>query len=110
MGSSGKDMDWLVRTVEGRLEVRVQGDCDLYRAPAFAAEMLRRIAGGARNILFDLGGLVYLDSTGVGAIIRILQAAKRTGGEVAFRGLRGSPRRVLEMSGMLHLLRETKEE
>jgi anti-anti-sigma factor len=99
-------MEWLIRTTGNLLEVRVRGDLDLYHASGFAAEILERIARGSSRLRLDLSELVYLDSTGVGALIRILRAAKRAGGDVAFSGLAGSPRRVLEMSGILPLLCE----
>lgn len=53
-------------------------------------------------------GVGYLDSTGVGAIIRILQEAKKRGCELRFVGVEGSPRKVLRMSNILLLMREEK--
>ncbi len=89
----------------GRVNVKLRGDCDLYDAPRFKAEMLKKIESGEDGLLFDMSGIAYLDSTGVGAIIAILQAAKRRGLDLRFAGISGSPRRVLEMSSILPLLR-----
>jgi anti-sigma B factor antagonist len=86
--------------------VALKGDCDLYSAPAFAKAMLSRLAEGCGNLRFDFSGVDYLDSTGVGAIIRILQEAKRRGRELRFSGIAGSPRKVLKMSNILALMRE----
>ena len=101
-------MDWTVSEgeTEGALRVRVVGDCDLYAAPRFAADMLGRIGAGARRLSLDLSGVEYLDSTGVGAIIRILQEARKTGTWLGFSGIAGSPRKVLRMTNILALLRE----
>jgi anti-sigma B factor antagonist len=101
-------MEWNVRGREpdGFEDIELVGDCDLYAAPDFAKAMLSRIAGGSRRIRFDLAGVDYLDSTGVGAIIRILQEAKKRGCELRFRGVEGSPRKVLKMSNILLLMRE----
>jgi anti-sigma B factor antagonist len=85
----------------------LRGDCDLYSAPYFKAEVLNRMEAGARRIHIDMTEVDYLDSSGVGAIICILQAAKRSGGEVMFRGLRGSPRKVLERTCILGLMNES---
>jgi anti-sigma B factor antagonist len=68
--------------------------------------MLSHIAEGSSRIRFDLSGVDYLDSTGVGAIIRILQEAKKRGCELRFSGIEGSPRKVLKMSNILALMRE----
>jgi anti-sigma B factor antagonist len=101
-------MEWTVsESGEGGFaNVELSGDCDLYSAPAFARAMLMRIAEGAPRFRFDFTGVDYLDSTGVGAIIRLLQEAKKRGCELRFRGLSGSPRRVLKMSNILSLMRE----
>jgi anti-sigma B factor antagonist len=84
----------------------IRGDCDLYSAPDFKAAVLGRIESGARCIHIDMTEVNYLDSSGVGAIICILQEAKRRGGEVRFRGLQGSPRKVLERTCILGLMNE----
>jgi len=89
--------------------VRLQGDCDLYSAPKFKASMLKRIDEGVRRILIDMSEIRYLDSTGVGAIISILQAVKRVGGEIRFQGLNGAPRRLLERTSILPIMKEALE-
>jgi anti-sigma B factor antagonist len=101
-------MEWMIagQDAQGFLEIRIEGDCDLYGAPRFATELLDKIAGGARRLRLDFAGVGYLDSTGVGAIIRLLQAVKKAGGELRFKGIGGSPRRVLKMTGILRLMRE----
>jgi len=101
-------MEWRITDPdsEGFENVVISGDCDLYSAPSFAAAVQARIADGAKRLRLDLTAVEYLDSTGVGAIIRILQAAKRTGAELRFRGVGGTPRKVLKMSNILSLMRE----
>jgi len=98
-------MEWTLDDCEGRTTVRMVGDCDLYSAPRFKTAMLRKIEDGVRRLLLDMSGVRYLDSTGVGAIICILQAARKSGGELRFSGVSGSPRRVLEMSSILPLMK-----
>ncbi len=103
-----RPMEWTVSDKdEGGFEnVAVKGDCDLYSAPAFAREILVRMAGGSDRLRLDFSGVDYLDSTGVGGIIRVLQDAKKRGCEIRFRGVAGSPRRVLKMSNILSLMKE----
>jgi anti-sigma B factor antagonist len=100
-------MEWEAsNSGDGCEEVRLCGDCDLYAAPAFAKAMLEGIAGGTRRLRLDFSRVDYLDSSGVGAIIRILQESRRSGCELSFRGVAGSPRKVLRMSNILGLMRE----
>lgn len=86
--------------------IRVEGDLDLYEAPAFAKAILGGIEKGWSRLCLDLSALEYLDSTGVGSIIRILQALGRRGGSLVSRGIHGSPRKVLELSNIIVLLGE----
>jgi anti-sigma B factor antagonist len=101
-------MEWKVhaRDSSGFEKVEMKGDCDLYAAPAFAKAMLAHIAEGNRRLRIDLSGVDYLDSTGVGAIIRILQEARKRGCELHFTGVGGTPRKVLRMSNILSLMHE----
>jgi anti-sigma B factor antagonist len=101
-------MEGIIRgSVRGELaSYRMKGDCDLYSAPRFKADVLKRIDDGVRRIQIDMSEVDYLDSSGVGAIICILKAAKRSGGEVRFRGLAGNPRQVLARTNILGMMDE----
>lgn len=103
-------MDWMpIPTAKvDEAELRLTGDFDLYHAPAFSAFVIGKIETGWRTVLLDLSGVGYLDSTGVGSIIRIAQALRKKGSKLRVRGLAGSPRRVLEMSNILPLVQETR--
>jgi len=68
------------------------GDIDLYASVSFC------------NTL-DFAGVRYLDSSGVGALIRLLQKSRAAGGEVRLVNLTGTPKKVLEMSNIIHLLK-----
>ena len=74
-------MEMIVRGPDEKesLVVHLRGDCDLYSAPRLKVLMLKKIEAGVKRILFDMADLRYLDSSGVGAIICLLQAAKKAG-------------------------------
>jgi anti-anti-sigma factor len=103
-------MEWSTKELGAKenVEIAIKGDCDLYGAPNFAKSVLSGIEAGWRHILLDCSQLEYLDSTGVGTFIRIIQTLRRLGGTIRCRGLHGSPRRVLEMSNILPLMNEEK--
>jgi anti-sigma B factor antagonist len=95
----------------GRLEdgyevLAMAGECDLYSAPLFAASVIAMIQKGERSLEIDMSEVRYLDSTGVGSIVRILQAMRERKGQVRFRGIGGMPRRVLKMSNVINLMVE----
>ncbi len=88
--------------------ILLKGDCDLYNAPKMKTAIINRIGTGMRKLRLDFEGVAYLDSTGVGAIIQILQAMKTVTGEVLFRGISGAPRKVLEMSNVISIMKIEK--
>jgi anti-sigma B factor antagonist len=101
-------MEWQLAGVgaDGYELVRVKGDCDLYNAPPFTAAMIDKIAKGCARMKIDFSGVSYLDSTGVGSLIKIIKRAKAAKSELCFSGISGSPRRVLVMSNIISLIHE----
>lgn len=88
-----------------QLVVTPVGDLDLYASVAFGRDVVGKIDGGAKRLVLDFGGVRYLDSSGVGALIRLLQKCRTVGGEIRIANLTGSPKRVLEMSNIISLLK-----
>ena len=88
-----------------QLIVVLEGDLDLYASVAFCNALISRMEAGCPRLAVDLGGVRYLDSSGVGALIRLLQKARTLGGEVRVANLTGSPKKVLEMSNIVTLLK-----
>lgn len=111
-GGSYGSMEWSTEStsVDGYELVTIVGDFDLYSAPEFFAVFSRHLEEGSRSLRFDFSGVSYLDSSGVGAIIKLLQTSRRVGGKLRFRGISGSPRKVLGMSNILPLLVEDPPE
>lgn len=64
-----------VTKVRGRLFVALRGELDALSAPEFTA-VLRDLADGA-DLILDLSGLTFLDSSGISAFIAGHQAAAR---------------------------------
>ncbi len=86
--------------------LRILGECDLYNAQHLTRAALERLARGVTHLRIDMAGVSYLDSTGVGAIIRLVQSAKKMGRELRFSGVAGTPRRVLVMSNIISIMKE----
>ena len=80
---------------DGQSIVAVQGEVDLTTAPAFAEALRTVTALEPSEILVELSGVTFIDSTGVGVLV---EAARR----VAVRIVGSSPTvsRVLELTGL----------
>jgi anti-sigma B factor antagonist len=92
-------------TKADQLVVVPKGDIDLYASVAFCNALVARLEGGTPKMVLDFTAVRYLDSSGVGALIRLLQKARTLGGEIRVAHLGGTPRKVLEMSNIITLLK-----
>ena len=84
--------------------LQVEGDLDLYTAVDFQNKAYGLLQKSIPGLVVDFGGVDYLDSSGVGALIRILQKAKTLGRRVVVRGLHGSPLQVLKLCNLYEIL------
>jgi anti-anti-sigma factor len=86
------------------LVVSAFGDLDLSNAKTLEAELRWAIAGDASGVILDLGGVSFLDSAGLRVVLSMARQSLRNGGRL--RLLRGSApvERVIDGSGMRHLL------
>ena len=90
---------------EGATVVEVAGELDLHSAPQLRAELARAIESGAPpRIVVDLGGVTFLDSTGVGVLVGALKRAREAGGKLHFCNAQPRVNRVFEITGLLGAL------
>lgn len=61
--------------------VALVGRLDTETAPSLDAELDRVLATDVKVIVFDLGGLTYISSAGLGALFRAQKAMKARSGE-----------------------------
>jgi len=59
---------------EGRLDVAV--------APAFREQVKRLLEAGSTKLIIDLGGVSFVDSSGLGTILVGVKLARRAGGDI----------------------------
>lgn len=85
-------------TEEGNvLKVAIEGRFVAANVPAMRDDVLGRIRDGM-NVLFDLGKMVHIDSSGIGALVQILQKAKAHGGSVVLAALQAGPKLVFDIT------------
>jgi anti-sigma B factor antagonist len=88
------------------LLIKISGDCDMYSAQDFFLGVTSKMDGNYTSMYIDFSEVIYLDSSGVGAIIRIVKIAKEKNIDLIFRGISGTPRKVLRMSNILNIIKE----
>ena len=90
-------MGWNITKQDNLLKVDVDGRLVAAVAPELREELLSQMEDGT-NVLFDLSGMVHIDSSGLGVLVQILQKAKAGGGKVVLASLQSGPKIVFDIT------------
>ncbi len=82
---------------QGASVVIFKGEIDLESSPA-ARETLLKCFGNTSNVIVDLSGVTYIDSSGVASLVEALQASKKNGSRFSLAAVSEPTRRVLELA------------
>lgn len=90
-------------TVDGRIDVEIIGELDGSNSSGVRSVLVGMLARAA-HVAVDLSQIRFIDSSGLGALIRVAQAANQSG--VRFEVVRPSSTawRLISMSGVDKLL------
>ncbi len=80
--------------------VRPIGSLDMATAPMIERQLNELIEAGFRRLVVDLGGLSFMDSTGLRLALKWEAAARQDGFEIAFVPGPPAVQRVFEVAGM----------
>jgi anti-sigma B factor antagonist len=100
-------------TTEGDIRIAVlRGEFDLYSAEEIKKELRGLISDGVRKLLINMNDVTYIDSSGVGALIRVFHDMRTEKGKIHLVAVSQAVRNVLQLSNMLPLfgLYNTHEE
>ena len=96
-------------TVESRdggiAVVRSVGRLDLLSAADVKQRLTDAVAAGRRRLVVDLGGIEFIDSSGLGALIGGLKAARLAGGDLRIARPSEQARTILELTTLDRVLR-----
>jgi anti-sigma B factor antagonist len=70
------------RQVQGRSIVDVTGEVDVHTAPELDVAVSTLISEGNSRIIVDLSGVDFLDSTGLGVLVKALKRVRETDGSL----------------------------
>jgi anti-sigma B factor antagonist len=87
-------------TSDGTARLELHGELDIGSAPKLDEAVERALGAGCREVVLDLGATTLLDSSGLGALIRVARTVDAREGRMAVLSPPGSEARVvIEMSG-----------
>ncbi|MBW2056748.1 MAG: STAS domain-containing protein [Deltaproteobacteria bacterium] len=65
---------------DGAAIVSVHGEVDLYSSPGLRQEIVQWAQKRIRSLIVDLGGVTYMDSSGIATLVEGFQLTKTYGG------------------------------
>jgi len=97
----GQDLSIDRREEAGRSIVTVLGELDLYTAPNLRESVLEVADDGQRQLIIDLSGVPFMDSSGLGVIVACLKRLREAGGDLALVTRPDSPpTKLLSLTGL----------
>lgn len=92
-------------TQSGVLVIRPEGRLNMVAAPALRKELHALVDKGNSRIVVDLSGTEFIDSSGLGALISGLKAARQAGGDLRIAAPTRQVSTVLELTNLNRVLR-----
>jgi anti-sigma B factor antagonist len=81
-------------------EVTADGRLNMVSGPKLREMIAQVIADGSNRVVINLEKTVFLDSSGLGALVGCLKAARQAGGDLRLAGVQPQVRMVLELTSM----------
>lgn len=75
-----------------------RGDLDATSAPEIRQTLQDLLDSGKSRLIVDLAGVLYLDSSGLGELVRAMKRARKAGGDVRLCALSDDVFQVFEMT------------
>ena len=94
------DLGLDVQERNGHAVLAVQGEVDVYTAPQFREQLIQLVDQGHRNIVVDLEGVEFLDSTGLGVLVGGLKRVRSHDGDLSLVCTQRRILKVLEITGL----------
>ena len=80
--SGGDIFETQVKEVDGFPVIELIGEIDLSTSPVFKQRIYEIIESGKRDVIVDMNGLDFMDSTGLGVLVAALKKTRMEGGSI----------------------------
>ena len=100
VGAGGQDLTLDTQRHGAAAIVRVEGELDAYSAPSLEDLGANLLAEGTTEIVLDLAGTTFLDSSGLRAILTLHRRIENDRGELSLGNPSEPVVRLLEITGL----------
>ncbi|MBM7096819.1 MULTISPECIES: STAS domain-containing protein [Alteribacter] len=80
--------------------VSLAGEIDVYTVPKLKEELIPVTEEPNKQVIVDLSGINYIDSTGLGVFIGALKATDQSGSSLKITGVNDRVRRLFTITGL----------
>jgi anti-sigma B factor antagonist len=89
---------------DGRSVLALTGDLDLAAVPRLREEAEGRISAGCDALCIDLGGVTFLDSSGLGILVELRTRTRKSGVDFELLNVPSGPARIITIAGLAETL------
>ncbi|AWH96473.1 STAS domain-containing protein [Dietzia psychralcaliphila] len=93
-----------IREVGTAVVVQPTGRLNMVAAPGLRDQLRDLVDGGSRRVVVDLSATEFIDSSGLGALISGLKAARQAGGDLRIAAPNTQVRSVLKLTRLDRVL------
>ena len=86
-----------IRREDGEVVVAVRGEIDIVTAPALW-DVIVEVIADTNRLVVDLSETDFIDSTGLGVLVRALKRLRHHGGDLILRSPKPNARKVLHIT------------
>jgi anti-sigma B factor antagonist len=100
----------IIRQVGQVSVVEVTGKLTSFESGALRSSIAQLLKEGRKQILLNLSGLVYVDSSGIGDLVHTYMSVIKSGGEMKVVGLTEKVEEILKITQLYQVFQEFKDE
>lgn len=89
-----------VRKLDSHSVVDVKGEIDVYTAPKLREKLIELVSEGSYDVIVNLEGVDFLDSTGLGVLVGALKRVKAHDGDLALVCTQDKILKIFKITGL----------
>ena len=93
-------MEIIVTSKEKRILFQLEGSLDIYTSLDLKASLEENVKIEAPDVVIDMGKLTYIDSSGIGILIKALNYVQGLDGKLCVANLKPAIEKVFKVSGL----------
>jgi anti-sigma B factor antagonist len=94
------DLTLTTRNVNGQVVVDVTGEIDVYTAPKLRDKITDLVAKGVYDLVIDMEGVEFLDSTGLGVLVGGLKKVRAHDGSLSLVCTQDRLLKIFQITGL----------